>query len=133
MGGITDAELAARLAEKVSPASDVVRKILRVLLFRLVRKTGWVPQILHAFEGVGPCYKAFLNGFVVRCWIDDGRGRGTVGFDGDLKIEDFPNWHREVEISFQCPPHIFQDERIVELMRENGLDGVLTSERIIGK
>lgn len=50
-----------------------------------------------------------------------------------MKIEDFPNWLREVEISFQCPPHVFQDERIVEIMRENGLDGVLTSERIMGK
>ena len=39
---------------------------------------------------------------------------------------------KEMRISFQCPPHIFQDEKLAELLRKYGMDGILTSERIIG-
>lgn len=37
-----------------------------------------------------------------------------------------------MRISFQCPPHIFQDEKLAELLRKYGMDDILTSERIIG-
>lgn len=39
---------------------------------------------------------------------------------------------REMKISFQCPPHIFQDEKLAQLLRKYGMDDILTSERIIG-
>ena len=39
---------------------------------------------------------------------------------------------KEMKISFQCPPHIFQDEKLAELLIKYGMDGILTEERIIG-
>ena len=39
---------------------------------------------------------------------------------------------KEMKVSFQCPPHPFQDEKLAELLKKYGMDGILTEERIIG-
>lgn len=125
LGEFSVSELSEILAKQISPATSTVYRVLRVLLFRIVAKTGWVPQVLHEIEGIGSDQQAFLCGTLVGCWLDAGRRRGTAR-------TDFPRWMKEMRISFQCPPHIFQDEKLAELLRKYGMDDILTSERIIG-
>ena len=125
LGDVSVSELSEILAKQISPATSTVYRVLRVLLFRIVAKTGWVPQILHEIEGIGVDQQAFLRGALVGCWLDARRRRGTAR-------TDFPRWMKEMKISFQCPPHIFQDEKLAELLIKYGMDGILTEERIIG-
>ena len=125
LGDVSVSELSEILAKQISPTTSTVYRVLRVLLFRIVAKTGWVPQVLHEIEGIGFDQQAFLRGSLVGCWLDARRRRGTAR-------TEFPRWMKEMKISFQCPPHIFQDEKLAQLLRKYGMDGILTEERIIG-
>ena len=125
LGEFSVSELSEILAKQISPATSTVYRVLRVLLFRIIAKTGWLPQVLHEIEGVGADKQTFLRWTLVSCWIDARRRRGTAR-------TEFPRWMKEMKISFQCPPHIFQDEKLAELLIKYGMDGILTEERIIG-
>lgn len=101
------------------------------MLLRIIRETGWIPEILHEIEGVEPDIEAFLCGTLVGLWVDTRlRQRGGFGSDDELKLEDFPQWLWNIPLSMVCPPHGLEDEKLQKLMKKYKIDGEITPERI---